>query len=158
MSKQIYLSFPGRNAHGIIDLYWDNAPVTCESIWQGLAQPLQIKPMHSMFVGPEIAMVVPQDRRSFGGDKIPPESQSSYPLAGELLWVYQPAYARKGAADALWEIGMFYDFGGRLFGPTGWFAANVFGRMTKGLDEIAAACRSLRTEGQQPIELGRVKA
>jgi hypothetical protein len=60
-----------------------------------------------------------------------------------------------GLTDELWEIGMFYAPGGRVFGPLGWTACTIFGRMTENLDGFAKACADLRISGAQTLEIGR---
>ena len=51
---------------------------------------------------------------------------------------------------------MFYDAGGRTFGPTGWIPCTYWGKMTEGLDEIAKQCRLIRREGVKTVEIGRL--
>ena len=51
---------------------------------------------------------------------------------------------------------MFYDAGGRTFGPTGWIPCTSWGTMTEGLDEIAKQCRLIRREGVKTVEIGRL--
>ena len=62
----------------------------------------------------------------------------------------------KGLADELWEIGMFYAEGGRIFGPLGWTPCNIFGRMVEGLDGFAAQCQRIRLDGVKLVEIGRM--
>jgi hypothetical protein len=42
-SKRLYLKFVERNVLGKIDMYWENAPVTCKTIWNVLATPITIQ-------------------------------------------------------------------------------------------------------------------
>ncbi|NIX75021.1 DUF3830 family protein [Microvirga terricola] len=154
--RRLYLKFVEKNVQGTIELYWENAPVTCEKIWNALAKPIQVPATHAMFAGPEIMTGLPLEAQTFDPLSIPAENQTCFPIAGELLWFYQAKNLMKGMTDEFWEIGMFYDNGGRIFGPIGWTPCNIFGRMTEGLEAIAAACRSIRIEGMQTVEIGRL--
>jgi hypothetical protein len=87
---------------------------------------------------------------------IPQENQTCFPVAGDCLWFYQAKSLMKGLSDELWEIGMFYGDGGRIFGPLGWTPCNIFGRMVEGLDAFAAECRKIRLEGVKTVELSRL--
>ena len=72
------------------------------------------------------------------------------------MTVRQKVGLKKGLSDELWEIGMFYGDGGRIFGPLGWTPCNIFGRMVDGLDAFAAACQRIRVEGVKTVEIGRL--
>jgi hypothetical protein len=155
-SKRLYLKFVEKNVVGKIDMYWENAPVTCKTIWDVLATPITIQAMHGAYSGPEIMMGLPDDRHTFDPRAIPNENQTVFPSPGELLWYYQAPNFFKGMPEEFWEIGLFYGEGGRTFGPTGWIACNYFGRVTEGLAEIAECCRSIRREGLKTVEVGRL--
>lgn len=156
--RKLYIEFVATGTRGIIDLYEDNAPITCETLWGALAQPVRVPTIHAMFAGPEIMAGLPEDAQTFDPTGIPAENQTVYPTAGECLWYYQGKNAMKGLTDELWEIGAFYDIGGRINGPLGWTPCNIFGRINDGLEEFAAACRTTRTEGVKEIEIGRIAA
>ncbi len=155
-TKQLYLNFVEANVEGIIDLYWDHAPQTCEALWGALAKPIQVKASHAMFSGPEIMMGLPEEARNFDPTALPPENQTIIPEVGELLWFYQPENFFKIDPSEFWEIGMFYGKGGRTFGPTGWIPCTYFGKMNQGLDAVAEQCRLIRIEGIKTVEIGRV--
>lgn len=155
-SKRLYLKFVEKNVIGKIDLYWDHAPVTTKTIWEALAKPITIEAMHGAYSGPEIMMGLPESAQTFDPRAIPNENQTVIPAVGELLWYYQAPNFFKGMPEEFWEIGMFYGEGGRTFGPTGWIPCNYFGRVTEGLEEIAACCRSIRREGVKMVEIGRL--
>lgn len=154
--KNLYLKFVDANVSGVVTMYWENAPETCKAIWGALEKPIRWKATHAIFSGPEIMMGLPEENRNFDPTKLPPENQTIIPEAGEMLWYYQPKNFFKIDPSEFWEIGLFYAFGGRTFGPTGWIPCTYFGRMTKGLDEIAAQCRRIRHEGSKLVEIGRL--
>ena len=153
--RRLYLRFARTRTEGIIDLYEENAPVTCETIWNALATPISVTVFHAMFAGPEIMTGLPQSAQRFDPTTIPPENQTVTPAKGEMLWFYQGKNAMKGLTDELWELGMFYDHGGRIFGPLGWTPVNILGIMRDGIDEIAAECRDIRLTGAKEVEIGR---
>lgn len=154
--KKFYLKFVDANVKGIITLYWDHAPKTCEALWNALETPIQWKATHAMFSGPEIMMGLPETHRNFDPIALPPENQTIIPEVGELLWYYQPKNFFKIDPSEFWEIGMFYGVGGRTFGPTGWIPCTYFGKMTENLEAVAEQCRLIRIEGAKTVEIGRL--
>jgi hypothetical protein len=152
----VYLKFVENGVTGIIEPYWDNAPKTCSILWEALAKPVQMPAMHAMFAGPEIMLGLPPEAQVFDPTAMPAENQTCFPVAGDCLWFYQGPNLMKGLTDELWEIGMFYDDGGRIFGPLGWTPCTIWGRMTEGLDAIAACCRAIRVDGLKTVEIGRL--
>jgi hypothetical protein len=154
--KKLYFRFTEGAVQGVVQLYEENAPQTCAAIWQALAKPIRIPAMHAMFAGPEIMLGLPPEAQSFDPRGIPVENQTCFPVAGDCLWFYQAKGMMKGLTDELWEIGMFYGDGGRIFGPLGWTPCNIFGRMVEGLDAFAAACQRIRLEGVKTVEIGRL--
>lgn len=156
MARQIYFRFVDEKVEGRLDLYEQNAPVTCATIWQALEKPVRAMSFHAMFAGPEIMLGLPPEAQTFDPTKVPVENQTVAPGKGDCLWFYQGKNVMKGLTDELWEIGMFYDNGGRTFGPLGWTPVNIFACMNHNLDEFAAACREIRLKGAKLLEIGRV--
>ena len=155
-SKKLYLRFVDADVQGTIHLHEDNAPETCAAIWDALAKPTRVPAMHAMFAGPEIMLGIPPEAQNFDPRGIPAENQTCFPVAGDCLWFYQAKGLMKGLSDELWEVGMFYGDGGRIFGPLGWTPCNIFGRMVEGLDAFAKVCQSIRVEGIKTLEMGRL--
>lgn len=154
--RRLYLEFVDGNVRAACELYWENAPVTCATLWTALAEPVRVTVFHAMFAGPEIMTGLPKSAQTFDPRRIPPENQTCFPGRGELLWYHQGKNAMKGLTDELWEIGAFYDHGGRTFGPLGWTPCNMFGIIAGNLDAFAARCRDIRTTGAKTIEIGRL--
>jgi len=152
---RLKFTFTEAGAVGYVDLYEKEAPVTCRTLWQALERPVEVPAVHAMFAGPEIMMGLSGPAQTFDPTSLPPENQTCFPTAGECLWFYQGANMMKGLPEELWEIGVFYDNGGRIFGPLGWTPCTIFGRIVEGLDVFAAACRTTRTEGLKTVELAR---
>lgn len=154
-ARKLYARFVDSGVEGLITLHGDAAPVTVDTIWNALAQPIRTDAMHAMFAGPEIMMGLPKEAQTFDPRGLPAENQTCFPTAGDLLWFYQAPNLMKGLNDELWELGLFYGSGGRIFGPLGWTPCTIFGTLTEGLDAFAAACGKTRTHGVQTIEIGR---
>ena len=155
MDRSLYIKFVEAGVEGIITLYWETAPKTCEALWGALEKPISVPASHAIFSGPEIMMGLPKENQTFDPLSLPPENQTVLPDPGELLWFYQPKNFFKIDPDEFWEIGMFYSAGGRTFGPTGWIPCTYFGRVTEGLDALAEQCRLIRKEGIKTVEIGR---
>ncbi len=155
-AKRLYFKFVDSNVQGAVELDEAAAPATSAAIWKALAKPQRIPAMHAMFAGPEIMLGLPPEAQVFDPRAIPPENQTCFPVAGDCLWFYQAKGLMKGLGDELWEIGMFYGDGGRIFGPLGWTPCNIFGRMVEGLEAFAAACQRIRLEGVKTVEIGRL--
>jgi hypothetical protein len=154
--RRLYFRFVDKDVRGLVALHEEAAPQSCATIWQALARPVRIPAMHAMFAGPEIMLGLPPEAQTFDPRAIPVENQTCFPAPGDCLWFYQAKGMMQGLSEELWEIGMFYGEGGRIFGPLGWTPCNIYGRMTEGLEAFAAACRSIRVEGMQRIEIGRM--
>ena len=154
-NRQIYLALVEDGIRAVCDLYWEHAPVTCETLWQATAEPIRETAVHAMFAGPEIMTGLPASAQTFDPTSIPTENQTCFPGRGELLWFYQGKNVMKGLTDELWEVGVFYDHGGRTFGPLGWTPCNMFGTVVENHDRFAAACRDIRISGAKTLEIGR---
>lgn len=156
MTKQIYLQFAD-GPRAVATLHTALAPVTTENLWSALARPVEVTAVHAMFAGPEIMTGLPEEAQSFDPQAIPAENQNVIPSAGDLIWYYQPANQMAGMDFELWEVGVFYAPGGRIFGPLGWTPCNIFGAITEGLDEFAVACQETRLTGAKKLVFGRVE-
>jgi hypothetical protein len=153
--RRIYLRFVASGTQGLVDFYEEFAPVTCNTIWNALAKPIRVTVFHAMFAGPEIMTGLPPEAQTFDPTKIPSENQTVTPGKGEMLWYYQGKNVMKGLTDELWELGMFYDNGGRTFGPLGWTPVNILGIMREGIDAVAEESRGIRMTGAKEVEIGR---
>ncbi len=47
--KKLYIEFTETKARGIISLYEKNAPVTSETLWNALANPIRIQTIHEAY-------------------------------------------------------------------------------------------------------------
>jgi hypothetical protein len=157
VTKRLRIAIPDYGAEGEADLLEDAAPETCRALWGALEEPMTARGLHGMWVGPEVMIDMPESHRAFDGAKIPPENQTVFPIPGDLVWFWFPPGAWIGQKTAVYEFGIVYARDARMFIPSGWAPANVFGRITHNLDGIAAACRRFREDGRVDIIISRIR-
>lgn len=155
MARRLYASFIDADVRAIITLNEDAAPVTSNAIWDALEKPIQSPALHAMYAGPEIMLGLPEEAQTFDPKALPAENQDCITSAGDCLFFYQTKNMMRGLDFDLWEIGIFYDNGGRTFGPLGWTPVTIFGRITDNLAPFQEACRSIRWDGAKTVEFGR---
>jgi hypothetical protein len=137
-------------------LHEELAPATVELLWSALTEPVSIPAIHAMYAGPEIMMDLPQAARTFDPADVPAENQQVVPAPGDVIWYHQAPGSMAGTAGEIWEVGVFYGRGGRIFGPLGWTPCNVFASITSGLPAFAQACADIRLTGARKITISRV--
>ncbi len=155
-TKRIYLEFEG-GPRAEATLHLDAAPVTAEAIWGALETPITEDVMHAMYAGPEIMFGIPQSAQTFDPTVLPAENQQVIPAPGDLIWFHQAKELMAGLDFELWELGIFYGKGGRIFGPLGWTPCTNWASITSGLDEFATACAEIRTVGLKRLTIGRIE-
>lgn len=131
------------------------APVSSRTIWEALENPVTMLATHAMFAGPEIMLDLPETARNFVAADVPAENQQVIPSAGDVIWYYQAPNQMAGLTDEVWEIGVFYGSGGRVFGPLGWTPCNIIASIDEGLADFAEACAAIRLSGARMLTLGR---
>lgn len=153
--RKIYLELDD-GTRAIATLCTKEAPVTAAAIWDALATPVTEKIMHAMYAGPEVMFGLPESAQSFEPASLPPENQQVIPAAGDLIFYYQAPNAMAGLDFELWEVGIFYGKGGRIFGPSGWTPCSIFASITEGLAGFAAGCQQTRVSGVRNLTIGRL--
>lgn len=138
-------------------LHEEYAPVSSRLIWDALAQPVTMLATHAMFAGPEIMLNLPEHVRTFEASEMPAENQQVIPSAGDVIWYWQAPNLMAGLNEEVWEIGLFYGSGGRVFGPLGWTPCNIIASATEGLEEFAEACSGIRLTGARNLTLSRTQ-
>jgi hypothetical protein len=153
--RKIYLELDD-GTRAIATLCTKEAPVTAAAIWDALTTPVTEKIMHAMYAGPEVMFGLPESAQSFEPASLPPENQQVIPAAGDLIFYYQAPNAMAGLDFELWEVGIFYGKGGRIFGPSGWTPCSIFASITEGLAGFAAGCQQTRVSGVRNLTIGRL--
>ena len=156
MTRGIYFEFQD-GPEVFAALKSEDAPVSSKLIWGALATPVTMLATHAMFAGPEIMMDLPESARTFDPRKVPAENQQVIPSAGDVIWYYQAPNQMAGLTNEVWEIGLFYGNGGRIFGPLGWTPCNIVASVREGLEEFAAACAQIRLSGAKYVTLSRAE-
>lgn len=153
--KQVYLQYEG-GPRAVATLAEEDAPKTAASIWGALETPAVMDTLHAIYAGPEVMGAIPETHQTFKPLDIPDENQQVTFAPGDLIWYYQKPGQMGGLAFEMWEIGIFYGRGGRVFGPLGFLPVNIWATITSGLDEFAAESERIRWDGMKRLEIGRM--
>jgi Protein of unknown function (DUF3830) len=144
--SQIEVVLPGRGVVATARLLTDEAPRTCAAIWNALPQGGDV--FHAKYARNELYTFVPP----FAAEPVGLENPTITPIPGDLVYfefakgilpsaVYGYG-ADEGAAgnDSVIDLALFYGRNNLLVnGDIGWVPGNVFGTITDGLAELAAA-------------------
>ncbi len=134
MGKQFEIVFEKSGATVVADMLEDEAPITCENFWEGIAEPVHEKISHGGETGPEMWCFVPPPK-----EELPYENSTVFPEHGEIVFYhYRQPPTRDG--KMVYDIGIYWDRGQSKL-KQGWVAANLFARVNGG-DQI----KTLRQE------------
>jgi hypothetical protein len=156
MARRIEVSLVKRDVRCVARLLDDQAPRTCDAIWNALPQSGQA--YHAKYARNEIyALVV-----AFADPEPGHENTTITPIPGDLVyfgfepWQLAPAshgYDDQGAGRSV-DIALFYNRNNLLLNPDfGFVPGNVFGTIETGLAEMAAASQDLWMNGAAGEEL-----
>lgn len=136
----------------------DKAPENCAFLWDYLCEPRSVPGIHAMWTGPEISCPVPAAHLE-GADyarPLPPENATLHPQPGDIVLAYVPARVWGGNPSPIFDIGIFYGPGARMFFPIGWLAGSVVGQVPAAEREaLAAACGAIRRNGACEVLFSR---
>ena len=153
MSRKIRISFPNDGASATADLLEDDAPNTCDALWDLL--PLRVKAVHDIWSGHQV--VAHLDKSVV----LQPENVLTYlPMSGDIFYYYRPTHYFRGAPYGRTEsaeLGIVYDRDSRPQGPRGPEAVNLFANISSALDQFAKACEDMIYRGQKEILIERVE-
>ncbi len=140
----------------IATLLADRAPANAAFLWEFLAVPRQIRAIHAMWTGPEISAPVPDDaltdsQRTAG---LPLEHATIMPQPGDVVMTFLPPRVWGGGPNPVFDIGLFYGPGARLFFPIGWQPGSVCARIAD-VAALAAACGKIRQTGACTLTFAR---
>jgi hypothetical protein len=150
MPRRIEVSLANRDVHCIARLLDDEAPRTCDAIWNVL--PLGGQAYHAKYARNEIYALV----AAFADPEPGHENTTITPIPGDLVYFgfepWQLASASHGYADAgpgrSVDLALFYNRNNLLLNPDfGFVPGNVFGIIESGLVDIAAASQDLWMNG-----------
>ena len=151
--RHIRLSFVTTGESVIAEMLDDEAPRTCELVWDLL--PVEHELIHGRYSGRE-AFVLLDDAQP-----APVEKRTQLPLPGEILYWSDPGAAVTSDGAPVAEILFAFGRGVTLRGPEGVPSfANLFARIPGDWKydwvDFAAAAGRIRTAGTQPLRIERV--
>lgn len=150
--RQIRIAFEDGSGAAVADLLEDDAPTTCNALWEML--PLRLAAVHDIWSGHEVLAHLDTNVQ------LPPENVLTYiPMPGDVFYYYRPPHYVRGAPYGRIEsaeLGFVYDRDTRPQGPRGPEAVNLFAHISSGIEEFATACEGMITGGQRDLVIERV--
>lgn len=126
------------------------APENLRFLHRYLDRPRVIPGLHAMWTGPEISCPIPPDhlRGESFAQALPPENATLHPQPGDVVLAYVPARMWGGNPDPIFDLGLFYGPGARMFFPIGWLAGSVVAQVRpEDRAALAEACGRIRRAG-----------
>ena len=135
------------------------APANVAFLTRYLAIPRIVPGLHAMWTGPEISCPIPA-AHLVGAEyamALPPENATLHPQPGDVVLAYVPARMWGGNPDPIFDIGLFYGPGARMFFPIGWLAGSVVAQVAlEDRAALAEACGRIRRSGACDIHFSGV--
>jgi hypothetical protein len=139
----------------------EQAPANTRFLRALLREPKAIPGLHAMWTGPEISCpvplgMIPEDARA----ALPAENATIHPQPGDLVLAYLPPRLWGGGPEPVFDLGLFYGPGARMFVPVGWLPGSVVARAEppEAIAALARACGSIRRAGACTIRFSLVAA
>lgn len=156
--RRVRLTEPRSGLDAEFRLLDEVAPENAAFLWGLLRMPLLVEALHAMWTGPEISMPIPFAAVTDAGLNValPPENSTVHPAAGDLVLTYLPPRMWGGSPTPIFDLGLFYDHGGRTFFPIGWIPGSVCARLDGDPDALRRACATIRRLGAVHVRLERV--
>ncbi|WP_168694277.1 DUF3830 family protein [Sphingomonas flavalba] len=136
------------------------APRSAAFLWDLAGTGATFPAMHAIWTGPELSCPLPAPSLPAGVDTspVPPENATAFPAAGDVGIAWLAEGSTKGLPPgAFFDIGIFYDQGGRLLMPFGWIQVNVAATiLPEDLAEARAAIQQIRRNGACDLGIERL--
>ncbi len=149
--RQILFSEPVSKLSTRCQLLEEEAPLSAEFLWQLAQVRPTFEAMHAIWTGPELSCPLPASVLPdfLSRCTIPEENATSFPDQGEIVLTSVTARSIKGLPlKNFFDIGLFYDSGGRLLMPFGWIRANVCAKvLTEDFESFQAGMKTIRRNG-----------
>lgn len=130
------------------DLLPAKAPANVAFLAAYLAGPRDVPGLHAMWTGPEISCPIPPQHLAADQPPLPQENATLHPEAGDVVLAYVPPRMWGGNPDPIFDIGLFYGPGARMFFPIGWLAGSVVAKvLPDDRARLAEACGKIRRNG-----------
>ena len=148
MSLHIHSAASGLSVRA--DFLPGKAPLNVGFLQHYLTIPRVVPGLHAMWTGPEISCPIPAAHLE-GADyaaALPPENATLHPQPGDIVLAYVPGRMWGGNPDPIFDIGLFYGPGARMFFPIGWLAGSVVAQVRpEDRAALAEACGRIRRTG-----------
>jgi hypothetical protein len=150
MPRKIEVVLEQRGVRAVAELLEEEAPKTCEAVWNALPQTGGVH--HAKWANNEIYILTPP----FAPDEPGRENATVFPIPGDLLYFFVPPggpvsaeWRAQCAATGLIDLAIFYGRNNYLHGPEGHMPGHLFATITEGLKEFAAACQDVFRNGME---------
>jgi len=138
----------------------DLAPRSAAFLWSLAGSDAPIAANHAIWTGPELSFPLPAPKlpAEVDASPVPAENASSFPRAGDIVLAWLAAGTVRGLPPGdFFDIGIFYDEGGRLLMPFGWIQANIAARIAPADIPLAhEMARDIRQHGGCSFRLVRL--
>ena len=146
--RRIRISFPEVGVAATADLLEEDAPKTCDAIWNLL--PIRATALHDIWSGHQIFFFLkPAELVQY--ENVPRLLDVN---PGDIFYYYRKPHYFRGApygkVEAS-EIGIVYDRDTQPRGPHGVKAVNLFGTVSDGLANLTKTCEQMIEEGKKLI-------
>jgi hypothetical protein len=150
LPRHIRITLEERDVSCVARLLEDEAPRTCEHVWNALPQANAA--LHAKYASNEVYCLVP----SFGGTEPGLEYSTVMQIPGDVMYFDFEAGILPDATRAslglegprFVDLAIFYGRNNLLLNPaTGFVPGNVFATIEEGYAEMAAACEDLFRTG-----------
>jgi hypothetical protein len=157
-ARKIAITFEESGVSATAVLQEENAPRTCDAMWQVLSEPIVTTGIHAGWAGREVSINVPEANRVIDPEILmPKENQTLYPIPGDICFGYFPPGFGVGITEEYWDLGLVYGRETRFefsFGPV---PLTLWAIIDEGLEGIAKECERIRIEGLKTIRVSRLE-
>lgn len=147
MARRIRFEFPQDDVVARARLLEEDAPRTCEAIWEVL--PVEGLARHGIYSGSEVLLFIPPEVQP------PRENAISRVRPGDVGYYSFDERGEAGGTQPVAEIAWFYGPDARPSMPDGPVAVNLFARFDEGFDALVDLCERMRLEGAKALRISR---
>ena len=144
MGRKLELVLEKRGVRCVAELLQEEAPRTCEAVWQALPQGGQA--YHAKFASNEVYTLVPP----FADPEPGLENATMTPIPRDVIYFYFPPGQAKSpfSTSGVVDLAIFYGRNNFFFSPSlGPVPGTVFATITENFEEMARACDNIWREG-----------
>jgi hypothetical protein len=146
--RQIKITFPELNIEATATMIEEKAPDTCHTVWTFLEKPWESTVNIGIETGPEIWFLVPP------APELPNENSTVFPIPGDLLFYHYDGQLPHG--EKVYDIGIYYNRGGKSLLKVGWTPGNLFATITENLSGVQKVAGEMFRTGPKKIVVQKV--